>query len=126
VENHGTSNLLSNVEEPDLPLTFGRLAESLEDQGEQSQDAERALYKQSEWPEEFALILFGSWVIFGRLLASNASSGGMVNVRVSPGHMFSMPWSQPLITCPRPTMKMNGFLSNEDSTTSSEPYTFRL
>ena len=45
VEDDGTSDLLGHIKEPDLPLAFGRLAESLEDQGKQSQDTERALHK---------------------------------------------------------------------------------
>ena len=35
-----------------------------------------------------------------------ANSGGMVRVRFSLRHMPRSPWSQPLITCPKPTLKM--------------------
>ena len=37
------------------------------------------------------------------------SSGGIVSVRFSPTHMPSTPWSQPLMTCPAPSLKGRGW-----------------
>jgi hypothetical protein len=34
--------------------------------------------------------------------------GGIVSVLASPGHMSNSPWSQPLITCPAPSLNVNG------------------